>query len=131
MGDEILVINGKVISELDMVYIETLLHESRTLFLTIRSFRTKPPVSDFITDHANTYIDNMVCPPPPSQPRITEKVIGDLIVPAPASPVGKNTSVKYQTSGCAKRLVIHLSVRTQVSNTKHQVVPNVWLFTCR
>ena len=47
------------------------------------------------------------------------------------SPVGKNTSVKYQTSGCAKCLVIYLSVRTQVSNTKHQVVPNVWLFTCR
>ncbi|XP_041354996.1 protein still life, isoforms C/SIF type 2-like isoform X2 [Gigantopelta aegis] len=83
VGDEILVINGKVISELDMVYIETLLHESRTLFLTIRSFRTKPPVSDFITDHASTYIDSMVCPPPPSQPRITEKLIGDLIVPAP------------------------------------------------
>ena len=38
-------INGKVVSELDMVYVETLLHESRTLFLTVRSMRTYPPAS--------------------------------------------------------------------------------------
>lgn len=83
VGDEILVINGKIVSELDMVYIETLLHESRTLFLTVRSMRTQPPRTDFVTHHTDSYISNMVCPPPPVQPRISEKSIGNLIVPAP------------------------------------------------
>ncbi|XP_048240466.1 protein still life, isoform SIF type 1-like isoform X4 [Haliotis rufescens] len=94
IGDELLVINGKIVSELDMVYIEMLLHESRTLFLTVRSLRTKPPHSDFITEHANTYIDNMVIPPPPSQPRITDKVIGNLIVPAPARSQNANGKLR-------------------------------------
>ncbi|XP_070190492.1 protein still life, isoform SIF type 1-like isoform X2 [Littorina saxatilis] len=88
VGDEILVINGKIVSELDMVYIETLLHESRTLFLTVRSMRTQPPRSDFITQHTDTYISNMVCPPPPSQPRISDKSLGHLIVPAPSKKDG-------------------------------------------
>ncbi|XP_076466563.1 protein still life, isoform SIF type 1-like isoform X2 [Babylonia areolata] len=64
VGDEVLVINGKVVAELDMVYIETLLHESRTLFLTVRSMRTQPPRSEFITQHTDTYIKRFVCPPP-------------------------------------------------------------------
>ena len=88
VGDEILVINGKIVSELDMVYIETLLHESRTLFLTVRSMRTQPPPSDFITQHTDSYISNMVCPPPPTQPRISEKSLGNLIVPAPSQKGG-------------------------------------------
>ena len=88
VGDEILVINGKIVSELDMVYIETLLHESRTLFLTVRSMRTQPPPSEFITQHTDSYISNMVCPPPPSQPRISEKSLGNLIVPAPSQKGG-------------------------------------------
>jgi len=85
---KILVINGKIVSELDMVYIETLLHESRTLFLTVRSMRTQPPPSEFITQHTDSYISNMVCPPPPSQPRISEKSLGNLIVPAPSQKGG-------------------------------------------
>ena len=84
MGDEILVINGKIVSELDMVYIETLLHESRTLFLTVRSMRTQPPRSEFVTQHTDTYIRSMVCPPPPSHSRLTDKSLGDLIVPSPS-----------------------------------------------
>ncbi|PVD27952.1 hypothetical protein C0Q70_10528 [Pomacea canaliculata] len=88
VGDEILVINGKIVSELDMVYIETLLHESRTLFLTVRSMRTQPPRTDFVTHHTDSYISNMVCPPPPVQPRISEKSIGNLIVPAPTEKDG-------------------------------------------
>lgn len=83
VGDEILVINGKIVSELDMVYIETLLHELQTLFLTVRSTRTQPPPSDFIQRQTDTYIDNMMVPPPPTQPRLSDRSIGCLIVPAP------------------------------------------------
>lgn len=78
-----MVINGKIVSELDMVYIETLLHESRTLFLTVRSMRTQPPRPNFIQRHTDAYIDKMVVPPPPHQSRLSEKSIGNLIVPAP------------------------------------------------
>ncbi|XP_012937622.1 protein still life, isoform SIF type 1 isoform X2 [Aplysia californica] len=84
VGDEVLVINSKIVSELDMVYIETLLHESRTLFLTVRSMRTQPPRSDFISQHTDAYINNMVVPPPPSQSRLSDKSLGNLIVPAPS-----------------------------------------------
>ncbi|ESO93240.1 hypothetical protein LOTGIDRAFT_232689 [Lottia gigantea] len=99
VGDELLVINGKIVSELDMVYIETLLHESRTLFLTVRSFRTQPPNTDFITQHADAYISNMVCPPPPSQSRISDKIIGNLIVPAPVNTeTGEDTESSKHSS---------------------------------
>ncbi|KAL8579618.1 hypothetical protein ACOMHN_025571 [Nucella lapillus] len=82
VGDEVLVINGKVVAELDMVYIETLLHESRTLFLTVRSMRTQPPRSEFITQHTDTYIKRFVCPPPSSgthQSRSSEKSLGSIL----------------------------------------------------
>ena len=36
-----------------------------------------------LMEHADVYIDNMVCPPPPTQTRISDKVLGELIVPAP------------------------------------------------
>ena len=79
-----LVINSKIVSELDMVYIETLLHESRSLFLTIRSMRTQPPRGgDFLQRHADAYISNMVVPPPPSQSRLSDRSLGNLIVPGP------------------------------------------------
>lgn len=89
MGDEILVINSKIVSELDMVYIETLLHESRSLFLTVRSMRTQPPRTDFIQKHTDAYIKNMVVPPPPSQSRLSDRSLGHLIVPAPSPDHGK------------------------------------------
>ncbi len=83
-GDEIVVINGKVIAELDMVYVENLLQDSTTVTMTIRSCRTDCPVNTTaLMEHADMYIENMMCPPPPSQARISDKVIGDLIVPAP------------------------------------------------
>ncbi|CAL1547658.1 unnamed protein product [Lymnaea stagnalis] len=90
VGDEILVINSKIVSELDMVYIETLLHESRSLFLTVRSMRTQPPRTDFIQKHTDAYINNMVVPPPPTQSRLSERSLGNLIVPAPSPDKGKN-----------------------------------------
>ena len=84
VGDEILVINGKVIAELDMVYVENILQEMTSVTLTIRSCRIESPVNTTVLmEHADMYIDNMMCPPPPSQSRISDKVIDELIVPAP------------------------------------------------
>ena len=80
IGDEILVINGKVVSELDMVYIENLLHTSQSLCCTIRSIHTQRSTSS----QKSGEIDNMMCPPPPSQSRISEDTLGHLIVPSPA-----------------------------------------------
>ena len=75
-GDEILVINGKVVSELDMVYVETLLQDSHSVTLTVRSLRTPP---------AGVAIETPVtCPPPPSQSRISENSIGNLKIPPPS-----------------------------------------------
>ena len=83
-GDEILVINGKVVTDLDMVYVETLLQELKEVTLTVRSCRVERPINTTpLMEHADVYIDSMVCPPPPSQSRITDKTIGELIVPAP------------------------------------------------
>ena len=84
VGDEILVINGKVVSDLDMVYVETLLQESSAICMTIRSCRVERPVNTTaMMEHADMYIENMMCPPPPSQSRISDQIIGELIVPAP------------------------------------------------
>lgn len=88
MGDEILVINGKVVSELDMVYVETLLQEAQVVCLTVRSCRTQRPYSTFMMEHADLYIDNMVCRPPPSQSRLSQKILGELTVPAPLNGKG-------------------------------------------
>ena len=84
MGDEILVINSKVVAELDMVYVENIIQEATSVTLTIRSCRIDSPVNTTaLMEHADMYIDNMMCPPPPSQSRISDKVIDELIVPAP------------------------------------------------
>ncbi|CAG2205438.1 Protein still life, isoform SIF type 1,Protein still life, isoforms C/SIF type 2 [Mytilus edulis] len=80
VGDEILVINSKVVSELDMVYIENLLHTSQSLCCTIRSIHTQKSAPS----QKSGEIDNMMCPPPPSQSRISEDTLGHLIVPSPA-----------------------------------------------
>ena len=84
VGDEILVVSGKVVSELDMMYIENILVEAASICMTIRSCRTERPVNTTpLMEHADVYIDNMVCPPPPSQNRISDKIIDELIIPAP------------------------------------------------
>ena len=78
-GDEILVINGKVVSELDMVFVETLLQDSHSVCLMVRSLQTPP---------AGVAIETPVtCPPPPSQSRISENSIGNLKIPPPSGRV--------------------------------------------
>ena len=95
IGDEVLVVNGKMVSELDMVYFEGLLQDFTSLCLTVRSCRVERtiPVNVF-QDH----IENMVCPPPPMQSHVSDKVLGSLIVPAPSTSSASSKSTLYYNS---------------------------------
>lgn len=95
VGDEILVLNSRVVSELDMVYVEQVLHTDLSITLTVRSCRLqRPPNTTAPNKHADVYIENMMCPPPPSQARLTEQTLDELIVPAPMW--GENHNVLKQ-----------------------------------
>lgn len=83
-GDEILVINGAIVSDLDMMYIESVLQEELSLCLMLRSSRTEPPALAAALAAADAAIAQLVCPPPPADPDVlTEDVLSNLIVPAP------------------------------------------------
>ncbi|KAH0819866.1 hypothetical protein GEV33_002925 [Tenebrio molitor] len=83
-GDEIMVINGAIVSDLDMMYLESVLQEELALCMMMRSSRTEPPDLAGILRATDDIIDSLVCPPPPSEPPvISEEMISGLIVPAP------------------------------------------------
>ncbi|XP_060516827.1 protein still life, isoform SIF type 1 isoform X3 [Cylas formicarius] len=83
-GDEIMVINGAIVSDLDMMYLESVLQEELSLCMMMRSSRTEPPDLAGILRATDDIIDSLVCPPPPSEPpAISEEMISGLIVPAP------------------------------------------------
>ncbi|KAG8188453.1 hypothetical protein JTE90_008018 [Oedothorax gibbosus] len=84
-GDEIMVINGAIVSDLDMMYIESVLQEELSLCMMMRSPRLEPPDSPPLRPAAtDDYIEALVCPPPPSDPAlISEEMIDKLIVPSP------------------------------------------------
>ncbi|XP_041463268.1 T-lymphoma invasion and metastasis-inducing protein 2-like isoform X2 [Lytechinus variegatus] len=84
VGDEILVFNGRVVCDLDMLYIENLLQTSTSLTLTVRSCRSVFAQTQAMQD-TNRYIDQLTCPPPPLQTRLTDEMIDTLIVPSPAA----------------------------------------------
>jgi len=83
-GDEIMVINGALVGDLDMMYIESVLQEELSLCLMIRSCRAEPPDVACLQRTTDDLIDSLVCPPPPSDALITDDVISNLIVPAPS-----------------------------------------------
>jgi len=85
-GDEIMVINGAIVSDLDMMYLESVLQEELALCMMMRSSRTEPPDIANLMRAATTddIINSLVCPPPPTDGLISEEVISGLIVPAPA-----------------------------------------------
>ncbi|EEB20227.1 still life, sif, putative [Pediculus humanus corporis] len=87
-GDEIMVINGAIVSDLDMMYLESVLQEELALCMMMRSSRTEPPdltAVSGIMRSTDDIIESLVCPPPPSDPPvISEEMISGLIVPAPA-----------------------------------------------
>ncbi|XP_076255312.1 guanine nucleotide exchange factor still life isoform X3 [Rhynchophorus ferrugineus] len=83
-GDEIMVINGAIVSDLDMMYLESVLQEELSLCMMMRSSRTEPPDMAGILRATDDIIESLVCPPPPSEPPvISEEMISGLIVPAP------------------------------------------------
>ncbi|PSN39251.1 hypothetical protein C0J52_11022 [Blattella germanica] len=83
-GDEIMVINGAIVSDLDMMYLESVLQEELALCMMMRSSRTEPPDLAGIMRATDDIIESLVCPPPPSEPPvISEEMISGLIVPAP------------------------------------------------
>uniref|UniRef100_A0A146LMI1 Protein still life, isoforms C/SIF type 2 n=2 Tax=Lygus hesperus TaxID=30085 RepID=A0A146LMI1_LYGHE len=85
-GDEIMVINGAIVSDLDMMYLESVLQEELSLCMMMRSSRTEPPEMSPATPllRPDVDIESLVCPPPPSEPPvISEEMISGLIVPAP------------------------------------------------
>ncbi|KAJ8918408.1 hypothetical protein NQ315_008105 [Exocentrus adspersus] len=83
-GDEIMVINGAIVSDLDMMYLESVLQEELALCMMMRSSRTEPPDLAGILRATDDIIESLVCPPPPSEPpAISEEMISGLIVPAP------------------------------------------------
>ncbi|XP_031631077.1 protein still life, isoforms C/SIF type 2-like isoform X11 [Contarinia nasturtii] len=83
-GDEIMVINGAIVSDLDMMYIESVLQEEFALCMMMRSSRTEPPDLVGIMRVTDDMIDSLVCPPPPSEPpAMSDEMINELIVPAP------------------------------------------------
>jgi T-lymphoma invasion and metastasis-inducing protein 1 len=79
-----MVINGAIVSDLDMMYLESVLQEELALCMMMRSSRTEPPDLAGIMRATDDIIDSLVCPPPPSEPpAISEEMISGLIVPAP------------------------------------------------
>ena len=77
-------INGAIVSDLDMMYIESVLQEELSLCLMLRSSRTEPPALAAALAAADAAIAQLVCPPPPSEPLVlTDDVLSHLIVPAP------------------------------------------------
>eukprot|EP00090_Calanus_glacialis_P043179 TRINITY_DN7639_c0_g1_i2.p1 TRINITY_DN7639_c0_g1~~TRINITY_DN7639_c0_g1_i2.p1 ORF type:complete len:2132 (+),score=281.42 TRINITY_DN7639_c0_g1_i2:95-6490(+) len=98
-GDEIMVINGAIVSDLDMMYIESVLQEEMSLCMMMRSSRTEPPdLTTCVTKTTDDMIESLVCPPPPSDSALNEEAISSLIVPAPkwnkenVSPDGESTA---------------------------------------
>uniref|UniRef100_T1GI31 PDZ domain-containing protein n=1 Tax=Megaselia scalaris TaxID=36166 RepID=T1GI31_MEGSC len=90
-GDEIMVINGAIVSDLDMMYLESVLQEEQQLSMMMRSSRTEAPDQLGIM-RVTDDIESLVCPPPPTdKPIMSEEMISELIVPAP----GWRMSVVY------------------------------------
>lgn len=86
-----MVINSKVVSELDMVFVESLLTESDSICLTVRSI---------YEPSGNVTIETPVtCPPPPSQSRISDNSIDSLKIPPPSSGM---TTFSLQIIDCLK-----------------------------
>ncbi|CAL1262359.1 unnamed protein product [Larinioides sclopetarius] len=103
-GDEIMVINGAIVSDLDMMYIESVLQEELSLCMMMRSSRTEPPdLASAMRTTTDDYIESLVCPPPPGDSVISEDMIGKLIVPSPMWCKEGGNLLKSQQSSSIER----------------------------
>ncbi|XP_065201783.1 protein still life, isoform SIF type 1 isoform X2 [Planococcus citri] len=108
-GDEIMVINSSIVSDLDMMYIESVLQEELCLCMMMRSSRIEPPsVATTASILRNTDdIESLVCPPPPTDPPvISEEMISGLIVPAPCYTKDQQTEMVEPHPRHSKKLPI-------------------------
>lgn len=100
-GDEIMIINGAVVSDLDMMYIESVLQEESSLCMMLRSCRTEPPNIENNIRTTEEYIESFICPPPPSDEHISDEMIGKLIVPSPLVTQEKHCSSNFSCPASA------------------------------
>lgn len=109
-GDEIMVINGAIVSDLDMMYIESVLQEELSLCMMLRSCRSEAPEMAAAVRSTDEYIESLVCPPPPTDGAISEEMLGKLIVPSPhwtTSPHDHVSHLGHPNSRPSSRLKHH------------------------
>lgn len=97
VGDEILVINGELVTQLDMVFIESMLQDLQMVCLTVRSCRVDRPNTGPVLcapDPPDAFIDSVVTSPATS----SSQVLGDRL------PSDSNAS----TSNCGKLLTCRI-----------------------
>lgn len=112
-GDEIMVINGAIVSDLDMMYIESVLQEELSLCMMLRSCRSEAPEMAAAVRSTDEYIESLVCPPPPTDGAISEEMLGKLIVPSPhwtTSPHDHMSHPGHSNSRPSSRLKQHIMI---------------------
>jgi len=89
IGDEILVLDGRIVSDLDFSTVQRTLSDHGSVCLTIRTSRINH-IDDRLSLHLHSpggdtinNIETLVCPPPPPQQWIDDKTLGFLTIPAP------------------------------------------------
>ncbi|XP_078412986.1 rho guanine nucleotide exchange factor TIAM2 isoform X1 [Cetorhinus maximus] len=109
VGDEILIINGEVVANLQHTYIESLFAENH-LTLTIR--RISLDWNQMLTG-CNDSLNHMMVPPPPDQSKLLEEFIDNLLLPVPSdfSSVPDVPLTRSVTTDCVESL-------HQVENTE-------------
>lgn len=96
VGDEILVINSELVTQLDMVFIENMLQDLQVVCLTVRSCRVDRPNTGAVLcapEPSDAFIDSVVTSPATSS---SQGVLGDRL------PSDSNASA----SNCGKWLTL-------------------------
>lgn len=122
-----MVINGAIVSDLDMMYLESVLQEEQALCMMMRSSRVEPPeIVGILRVTTDDMIESLVCPPPPSDPpMMSEEMITGLIVPAPGwSKYPHNREDQYLVGKALVRNVLHSTERNRVHFTFPIPVPH-------
>ncbi|CAG2100434.1 unnamed protein product [Medioppia subpectinata] len=139
--DELVVINGALVHDLDMMFVESLLQEECNLCLMIRSARDNTQHNDdngAVVDDQNVVettddmIESLVCPPPPEDANavtlINSEQLKDLIVPKVDSFLPKQNSFSQlihfpaQNADDSRRPERQLTTATPSSDKMRKVV---------
>jgi len=79
-GDEVMLVNDVSVVELGWEGIGSAL-EAPSVFLTLRTCHVEMSVSTAATSHI---MESLICPAPPSHPKISKDTLNKLIVPMPS-----------------------------------------------